>query len=222
MTGGDVKKGESAEVSSSTLLGRVKARDVAAWERLVSLCTPLVYQWCRQSGLQPADAADVGQEVFQAVFRKIGDFRRERPGQTFRGWLRTITRNKIIDHLRARQAPGTGPGGSEALKRLHQVPAEDDAENGRAAGQEEGALYRRALEVLRTEFADQTWQAFWRVVVEEQRPADVAADLAMTVNAVYLAKSHVLRRMREEFADLLEVESAGPGKSGSDCEDVSP
>jgi RNA polymerase sigma-70 factor (ECF subfamily) len=208
VTGGDVNKGESAEVSSSTLLSRVKARDVAAWERLVTLCTPLIYQWCRQSGLQPEDAADVGQEVFQAVHRKIGDFRRDRPGQSFRGWLRTITRNKIIDHFRAEQAPGTGPGGSDALKQLHQLPAEDTPDDSGAAEQEEGSLYRRALEVLRSEFTDHTWQAFWRVVVEGQGPADVAADLGMTVNAVYLAKSHVLRRMREEFADLLEVEPA--------------
>jgi RNA polymerase sigma-70 factor (ECF subfamily) len=202
VTGGDVNKAAGADVSSSTLLARVKARDTAAWERLVSLCSPLVYQWCRQHGLQPADAADVGQNVFEAVFRKIGDFRRERPGDSFRGWLRTIARHKVIDFLRARQGQA-GTGGSDALERLALLP--DEAEDSSSSGEEEGGLYCRALEVLRTEFTDQTWQAFWRVTVESQRPADVAADLGMTLNAVYLAKSRVLRRMRDEFADLLEV-----------------
>src|SRR5262249_48830287 len=84
--------------TSLTLLERVRRRDQAAWERLVSLYTPLVYHWCLRHGLQPADAEEVSQEVFLAVARGIGDFRHDREGDSFRGWLRTITRNKVCDH----------------------------------------------------------------------------------------------------------------------------
>jgi RNA polymerase sigma-70 factor, ECF subfamily len=184
---------------------RVQINDPAAWERLVSLYSPLVYRWCRQAGLQSADAADVGQEVFRAVARKIVDFRRERLGDTFRGWLRTITRNKVRDRLRQQRVGETGAGGAEAQRQLLQLPFEEGQAEGEAAdAQEATLLYRRAVELLRQEFEERTWQAFWRVAVGDEAPADVAAALGMTVNAVYLAKSRVLRRLREEFADLVE------------------
>jgi RNA polymerase sigma-70 factor (ECF subfamily) len=180
---------------------RVQADDRAAWERLVSLYSPLVYYWCRQARLQADDAADVGQEVFQAVARKIADFRRGGPDTTFRGWLRTITRNKVLDHLRRQRRTLKGVGGHEAQQQLLQLPASE----GKADEATEASLvYRQALELLHREFEERTWQAFWRVAVGEQAPADVAAELGMTVNAVYLAKSRILRRLRDEFADLLE------------------
>ena len=80
------------------------------------------------------------------------------------------------------------------------------AEEADPSGEEEERkiLYRRAVEFLRKEFEERTWQAFWQVAVEERPPSDGASELGMSVNAVYLAKSLVLRRLREEFADLLE------------------
>jgi RNA polymerase sigma-70 factor (ECF subfamily) len=188
------------------LLVRVKARDREAWERLVGLYGPLVFRWCRQAGVSAADAPDVGQEVFKAVARKVNDFRRERAGDSFRGWIRTITRHKVIDHLRARQAEVPAAGGSEALTRLQQVPSLEADESGSVSDAEEKKLlYRKAVELIRKEFEERTWQAFLRVVVEEQRPADVAAGLGMTVNAVYLARSRVLRRLRQEFEELVDM-----------------
>src|SRR2546425_622239 len=86
--------------TSSSLLERVKARDADGWRRLVRLYSPMVFDWCRQRGLQSEDAADVLQEVFQAVFQHVADFRRDRPGDSFRGWLWTITQNKLHDHFR--------------------------------------------------------------------------------------------------------------------------
>jgi RNA polymerase sigma-70 factor (ECF subfamily) len=203
VTGGDVHLGDGSGSVSSSLLQRVRAQDGVAWERLVSLYGPLVYRWCRQAGLQAADAADVGQEVFRAVTRKIADFRRDRPGATFRGWLRTITRNKVVDHVRQQRRRVSGRGGSDAQQQLLQLPSEESEAEDAA---EATLVYYQALELLRGEFEERTWQAFWRVAVGDQAPADVAAELGLTANAVYLAKSRVLRRLREEFADLLEEE----------------
>src|SRR5437764_1344254 len=98
-----------------SLLLRLKRDEQPAWERLVKLYTPLVYRWCRQHGVQAADAADVGQEVFQAVARRIHDFRRERPGDSFRGWLRTITRNKVRDYYRSHPSELAAVGGEGGL-----------------------------------------------------------------------------------------------------------
>jgi RNA polymerase sigma-70 factor (ECF subfamily) len=187
------------------LLERIKNLDQAAWERMVSLYSPLVYRWCRRAGLQAADAADVGQEVFRSVARKIVDFRRNHEGDTFRGWLCIITRNKIRDSFRRKRRELAGVGGSEAQQRLLQVrsTAWDDGDSP-CDEDDRKFLYRRIIELVHDQFAERTWQAFWGVAVDEQRPAEVASALGMSVNAVYLAKSRVLRRLREELAGLVE------------------
>jgi RNA polymerase sigma-70 factor, ECF subfamily len=199
-----VSRSEAPSEPSSSLLDRVRAQDQAAWGRLVELYGPLVYRWCRRAGLQAADAADVGQEVFQAVARKVGDFHRDPAGGTFRGWLRAITRNKILDSFR-RPAPGCpAAGGSDAQRRLQELPTRVWEDAGpEAEAEDTRLLFRRAVELIRGEFEEGTWRAFWQTAVEERSPADVAADLGVTVNAVYLAKSRVLHRLREEFGDLL-------------------
>jgi RNA polymerase sigma factor (sigma-70 family) len=101
----------------------VKAEDPEAWRRLVRLHGPLVYLWGRQCGLQPDDAADVLQDVFVAVAGSVETFRREQPGDTFRGWLWTIARNNIRDHFRRRQGQAAAQGGTDAQEHLLQVPA---------------------------------------------------------------------------------------------------
>src|SRR2546429_459226 len=100
--------------TSPSLLARARANQPAAWEQLVDLYAPLVYHWCRRAALGPEDTADVFQEVFRAVARNLSDFRREREGDTFRGWLRTITRNKVRDHYRRHQEGPQAIGGTDA------------------------------------------------------------------------------------------------------------
>lgn len=186
--------GEVPLSTPSSLLAGLKATEPQAWHRLARLYAPLVYRWCRGRGLQGADAEDVVQEVFRAVHARIADFRRERPGDSFRGWLWGITWNKLGDHFR-RAARPDARGGGEGLDRLPADGPPPSAPGGTG-------LYRRAVEHVRGEFGENTWQAFWRVAVEDQPPAAVAADLGLSVNAIYLAKSRVLRRLREELGDL--------------------
>jgi RNA polymerase sigma-70 factor (ECF subfamily) len=114
---------DASSGTSHSLLERARANDGDAWDRLVAIYGPLVYQWCQRWDLQDCDRADVFQQVFQAVASHIGRFRKERSGDTFRGWLRTITRNKIYDHLRKRQREPQGEGGTTACFRLGQFPA---------------------------------------------------------------------------------------------------
>jgi RNA polymerase sigma-70 factor (ECF subfamily) len=167
----------------------------------------LVYRWCRQAGLQSEDAEDVGQEVFAAVYRKVADFHRDRPGDTFRGWLRVITRNKVRDLARRRDG-ATGQGGSDPQRRLQAVAAECESDSGPADALETTLLAQRALELLRSEYTEEKWQIFHRAVVEDQSPAEIAAELGISVNTVYLTKSRGLRRLRDEFAGLLAMGEA--------------
>jgi RNA polymerase sigma-70 factor (ECF subfamily) len=189
---------------SSSLLSKVRAGAPAGWQRLVELYGPLVYQWCRRAGLQPTDARDVGQEVFAAVYRGIGEFRRERPQESFRAWLRVVTHHKIIDHRRRQRNAAVGEGGSEGQHRLQQVPgsdglpSDDDAE----VETEVVQLLRRALDAVKIDFQELTWKAFLRVEMDRAKASVVAEELNMTVNAVRLARARVLRRLREELGDL--------------------
>jgi RNA polymerase sigma-70 factor (ECF subfamily) len=195
-----------SSATSRSLLARVQADEPEAWERLVRLYAPLVLRWCRRGGLQDQDAADVFQDVFQAVVAHVGSFRKERAGDTFRGWLRRITQNKLRDHFRRLGREARGAGGSSARERLAQLPGPPPAEAADLAPDDEAerGLFARALDLIRGEFEERTWAAFWRTVVEGRAAKDVAAELSMTAGAVRVAKSRVLHRLREELGDLAE------------------
>jgi RNA polymerase sigma-70 factor (ECF subfamily) len=191
-----------SSATSPSLLERARADDAAAWDRLVALYAPLVLHWCRRHELQEQDAADVFQEVFQAVATHLGRFRKEQAGDTFRGWLRTITRNKVHDHFRRLGREPGGVGGTDAQRRLAQLPAAAPEEDSADDEQAERDLLHRGLELIRAEFEEKTWQAFWRTAVDSQSAADVAAELGMSPGAVRVAKCRVLQRLREELGDL--------------------
>jgi RNA polymerase sigma-70 factor (ECF subfamily) len=188
----------AADETSLTLLSRVRQADQAAWTRLVDLYGPLVFDWCLRAGLKSSDAADVGQEVFTRVWRSVKEFRRERPGDSFRAWLRVITRRQLLDFWRREK------------RRPHVLDAAavsawpddfQDEEDAAQLAQDRLFLHQRAVALLRTDFEPITVEAFWRVVVEGELPRDVASRLGMSLNAVYIAKSRVLARLRVELAD---------------------
>jgi RNA polymerase sigma-70 factor (ECF subfamily) len=190
--------------TSLTLLDRARANEADAWARLVMLYAPLVRHWCLAGGLQPTDVDDVVQEVCRVAFSGLAGFRRDRPGDTFRGWLRTITRTALALHYRKLARVPLAGGGSAAFARLQEVadpapelPDEDPSDEIRE-------LHRRALELVSGEFEDRTWQMFWLTAVEDRKPTDVAARFGVTPVAVRKAKSRVLRRLREEIGDLLD------------------
>src|SRR5262245_30559881 len=188
--------------TSLTLLARVQADEPAAWERFVELYAPLVHHWCRRAELGAETTADVFQEVFQAVAQHIAGFRRDRPGDTLRGWLRIVTANKIRDHYRRYADEPAAQGGNTARLLLQDVAdpvaTEDEEETGVMR-----ASVRRALEWIRGDFEPATWQAFWKTQVQEESPADVAQELGMTPAAVRKAKYRVLQRLREELEGLV-------------------
>jgi RNA polymerase sigma-70 factor (ECF subfamily) len=187
--------------TSSSLLERAVRQTPGAWERLVALYGPLSYSWARRAGLPPEDSADVVQEVFRAVATHLAGFRHERKSDTFRGWLWTITRNKVRDLRRRQAGRPNAEGGTDAHQRLLEVPAGPDSGSADSAFSSTAPLLARALERIRSEFEERTWQAFRAVVMEGRSPADVAASLGLSVNAVYIARSRVLRRLRDELDD---------------------
>jgi RNA polymerase sigma-70 factor (ECF subfamily) len=139
--------------------------------------------------------------VFRAAVGRLPEFRRDRPGDTFRGWLRAITRNQAIAHHRRGRGPAAA-GGSTAHLVITSIPDEAGGADDDPPA-EVNALYRRALELVRGEFEARTWDMFWQVVVDDRPTADVAAALGVTPAAVRQAKARVLRRLKEEVGDAL-------------------
>ncbi len=188
--------------TSQGLLDRLKADDPEAWDRLVILYAPMVYRWCRRWDLRDQDIADILQEVFQAVSTHIATFRREQAGDTFRGWLRTIAHNKVQDHFRRLGQEPAGVGGTDAQVRLMSLPEAGPADDEDAHEETaERLLLNRGLDLIRGEFEDRTWKAFWETTVEGRDAKEVAVDLRMSPGAVRVAKSRVLRRLREELGE---------------------
>ena len=195
-------------LTSLTLLQKVQSEDQTAWDRLVDLYSPMVLHWCQRMGVRGSDAEDICQEVWVATAKSIGDFAKTKPNDSFRAWLFTIARYRLLDFLRQRRKGSLAKGGTTSQNVLARFPNPetltlDDVEDQAALSD----LHLRALELIRQDFEPTTWQAFWQVVVEERRPADVAVDLNMSSNAVRMAKSRVLRRLREELGDVLETSS---------------
>ena len=166
------------------------------------LYAPLIYFWCRQLGLQDSDADDVVQEVLLAVASRVGKFQRTRAEGSFRGWLRTITRNKLGDFIRAGSRRQRIIDETKLPSSFLTAAQPREEAGGEARDDETRLVFNRVLELIRTRFEDSTWRAFLRVVMDGAAPNDVADELNLSVESVYQAKSRILRVIRDELHDL--------------------
>ena len=167
--------------------------DQQAWRRFVDLYTPLLFYSARRVGLQESDAADLVQEVFALLVRKLPEFTYDQK-KGFRNWLHTVLMNKWREIGRRRVLPGgrwrlAGEAGSDDIALLAEAEFQQH-------------LAVRALELMRAEFQPATWKACWEHAAVGRPAAEVAAELGMSVNAVYLATGRVLRRLRQELAGV--------------------
>jgi RNA polymerase sigma-70 factor (ECF subfamily) len=185
-------------VTPVSLLERLRQPEGhAAWERFVRLYTPLLGRWARRLGLQGADADDLVQDVFAVLVRELPRFRYD-PRKRFRGWLWTVTVNKVRQRKRRPAAPAQAAEGA-----LEELAGRDDADAVMEAEYREYVV-RQALHLLRPEFTPPTWKAFWECAMAGRPAAEVAAELGMSLPSVYAAKSRVLRRLRRELEGLLD------------------
>ena len=183
------------DVTPVSLLERLRHPNAPDWDRFVLLYTPLLYIWAGRLGAAGADADDLVQDVFASLVEILPAFRYDTAGR-FRGWLWTVVRNKARE--RGRRVA---------------VPTADLADVAEPAGDPAGEaddreyreyVTRRAMDLMRADFEPAAWRAFWATAIDGRPAADVAAELGITPNAVYLAKARVLRRLRAELAGLLD------------------
>jgi RNA polymerase sigma-70 factor (ECF subfamily) len=183
--------------TQASLLYRLRQPEAqVSWERFVKLYTPLLFYWARRLGLQEPDAGDLVQDVFVTLVQKLPQFHYE-PGKGFRGWLRTVLVNKWRDRARRR---GIAARGADALDDLAAPPASDALDE----AEYRHLLTRRALELMQAEFPERLWKACWEHVVAGRPAPEVASELGIAVGTVYVAKSRILCRLREELEGLLD------------------
>lgn len=191
--------------TSASLLDRVKDDpQSSAWQRLVEIYEPLVRGWLRRQSLIDSDTDDLVQDVMTVVVRRLPEFEHNGRVGAFRTWLKSITTNCLRDHWRSGRRRPTATGDSDFQQVLAQL---EDPTSGLSKNwdqEHDRHVTRKLLEMLRGDFEPTTWQAFQRTALEGASAAEVAEELGITSNAVFIAKSRVLARLRQEAAGLVE------------------
>ena len=190
--------------TSASLLQRLRQQpDSDAWQLLVHIYTPLLQQWLGRYGLQASDVDDLIQDVLAVVVREMPQFEHNQHKGAFRRWLRTILVNRLRGFWRARQSRPLA-GNSDLGQMLDQF---EDPQSGLSQlwdKEHDRHVMARLLEQIEPEVTPSTWQAFRRVVLDGKDEETVAVELGISVNAVFIAKSRVLAKLRREAQDLLE------------------
>ncbi len=187
------------DATSHSLLEQLQGDDSAsAWPRFVHLYTPVLARWAQRLGARDADRDELIQDVFLTLLRVLPSFSYT-CGASFRAWLVTITRNKWNDACRKRLPITLDVTGSN-----FPVPAVEDQTLAYEEAEYRAVIVARAARLIQTDFDAVTWQAFWATTVENRKITTVAKELGKTTNAIYVARSRVLARLRAELAGLLD------------------
>jgi RNA polymerase sigma-70 factor, ECF subfamily len=173
------------------------------WRRLLDLYQPLLRAWLTRSGVASSDTDDLSQEVLLVVFREVAGFDRRGEG-AFRAWLRTILANRVRDYFRAGQSRPVATGDSDFLRSLDELESPDSALSRLWDREHDEHVAAGLLRRVQGDFVPATWQAFRRHVLEGEPAVEVAKALGLSLNSVLLAKSRVLKRVRQELAGFIE------------------
>jgi RNA polymerase sigma-70 factor (ECF subfamily) len=191
--------------TSLSLLDRLQRRsDAEAWQRLVDLYTPLLRGWLGRYSLQPSDADDLVQEVLAVVVRELPHFQHNQRAGAFRSWLRTVLLHRLRAFWQSRQTRPHATGDSAFARALDEL---EDPHSGLSRlwdREHDRHVFHQLLQLVEHDFTPSTWEAFRRTALEGAAPDAVAAELGLTANAVWIAKSRVLQRLRQEARGLIE------------------
>lgn len=199
----------TAPATRYTLIAKLRdPADAGAWREFVTLYQPLIYRLARRQGLQDADALDLGQEVFRTVARAIERYDLDPARGSFRGWLFRITRNLLINFLTRRPYRLRGSGSTSIQELLEAQPVDDPSATAVFEGEYRRRVLRWAADEIQAEFTPSTWRAFWLTAVDGRVPAAAAAELGLSVGAVYIARSRVLARLKARIQQLGDEASA--------------
>jgi RNA polymerase sigma factor (sigma-70 family) len=197
---------ESPSTRRSLIVKLRDPADTAAWREFVALYEPLVYRLARRKGLQDADAQDLCQDVFQTLARSIDRWDPARG--SFRAWLSRITRNLLVNVLSRGKHRPRGSGSTSIQDLLEAQASDDPSATAVFEAEYRRNLFHLAADKVRGEFAPLTWQAFWQTAVDGCPPKDVAAEIGLSLGALYVARSRVLSRLKQRIEQLGNEDAA--------------
>lgn len=192
------------DTSVSFLESLQVAPDKELWSRLVEIYTPLIRGWLRRQGAASDDIDDVVQEVLTVVVRRFPEFQREPRKGAFRSWLRTIAANCLRDHWRRNNRQAAAVGGSDFAGLIHQLADSDSGVSKIWDREHDAHVTKYLLKEIQGEFSEKTWQAFQRFAMDGLSAEQVGKELDMSSNAVFIAKSRVLSRLRHRGRGMID------------------
>jgi RNA polymerase sigma-70 factor (ECF subfamily) len=196
-------EGQGVDTSASLLDRLAASPSDADWRRLFGLYAPLLEGWLARAGVPAHDRDDLSQEVLLVVVREVAGFGRRHPG-AFRGWLRAVLLNRVRDYFRGRANRAVAAGGSAACERLDELADPASLLSQLWDREHDEQVAAQAMARARVDFTETTWAAFTRQVLEGRPAGEAAAELGISRNAVLVAKSRVLARIRAEVAGLID------------------
>ena len=187
-----------------SLLLRAQTGQEKAWKDLTGLYRPLILGWLTRQGVPPRDLEDLSQDILLSVVKHLPTFQHSGHRGAFRSWLRTIVCSRTVDYWRALDAATQAQGGSGATAALQLIEDPDSDLNRQWDEEHDGFVLDCLLDLVEEEFEPAPLQAFRRLAFDGAAGAAVAAELGMSVAAVYAAKSRVLARIRQEAEGLID------------------
>jgi RNA polymerase sigma-70 factor (ECF subfamily) len=186
-----------------SLLLRAQTGETNAWKDLTDLYRPLILGWLHRQGVPARDREDLGQEVLLSVVKHLPAFQHSGHRGAFRSWLRTIVCSRTADYWRGVDA-ATPAGGSGATAALQEIADPDSALNRQWDEEHDRYVLHCLLDLVEEEFEPDTVRAFRRLALDGVSGAEAAEELGLSVAAVYVAKSRVLARLRQEAEGLID------------------
>jgi RNA polymerase sigma-70 factor (ECF subfamily) len=187
-----------------SLLLRAQSGEESAWKDLTDLYRPLIVGWLNRQGVPARDLEDLSQDVLLGVVKHLPTFEHSGHRGAFRCWLRTIVCSRTTDYWRVLDAGTQAQGGSGATAALQQLADPDSDLNRQWDEEHDRYVLHCLLDLVEEEFEPATLQAFRRLALDGASGAAVAQELGLSVAAVYVAKSRVLQRIRQEAAGLID------------------
>lgn len=174
-----------------------------SWREFASVYSPLLRTWLHRYAMQSSDVDDVIQEVMLTVAHELPAFEHSGNTGAFRSWLKMILVHRLQNLWRVQNRRPAAKGGSSLLQELRELEVDSSNVSRLWNHEHDRHVLSRLLEVVRPRFGEQTWRAFRRVMFDAEKTSDVANELGMSLKAIHLAKSRVLRALRAEAAGLI-------------------
>ena len=184
--------------TSLTLLEALRQtpNNASAWEKFVWRYRPMILVWCREWGLQGADAEDVAQDVLARLTEKLAQFQYD-PSRCFRAWLKTVTQHAWSDMI-AQRLRGSD---SRMIRRLESLEAQADLKR-RFEETFDIELMDKAITQVQSRVTAPTWEAFRLTAMEGLSGAEASTRLSVSVASIFVSKHRVQKLLKEEVRRL--------------------